>query len=34
MSAGFVVEISGGSGTVKGTLSVVSVGLGPFMCLL
>ena len=34
MSAGFVVEINGGSGTAKGTLSVVSVGLGPFMCLL
>ena len=32
MSAGFVVEIS--SGTAKGTLSVVSVGLGPFMRLL
>ena len=32
-SAGFMVEISGGSGTEKGMLSVVSVGLGPFMCL-
>lgn len=32
-SAGFVVEISGGSGTEKGMLSVVSLGLGPFMCL-
>ena len=32
-SAGFMVEISGGSGTAKGMLSVVSVGMGPFMCL-
>ena len=31
-SAGFVVEVSGGDGTGKGTLSVVAVGLGPFLC--
>ena len=33
-SAGFLVEISGGPGTAKGSLSALSVGLGPFMCLL
>ena len=32
-SAGYVVELSGSTGTAKGMLSVVSVGLGPFMCL-
>ena len=32
-SAGFMVEVSGGIRTAKGMLSVVSVGLGPFMCL-
>ena len=31
-SAGFVVEVSGGDGTGKGILSVVAVGLGPFLC--
>ena len=31
-SAGFVVEVSGGGGTGKETLSVVAVGLGPFLC--
>ena len=33
ISAGFVVEISGVAGTAKGMLSVVSLGLGPFICL-
>ena len=32
-SAGFIVEISGGVGMAKGMLSVVSLGVGPFMCL-
>ena len=32
-SAGFMVEISGRIGTAKGMLSVVSLGLEPFMCL-
>ena len=33
-SAGFVVELSGGGGgAAKGMLSVVSMGLEPFMCL-
>ena len=33
ISAGFMVEISGGCGTAKGMLSIVSLGLGLFICL-
>ena len=32
-SAGYMVELSGGTGTAKGMLSVVSMAVGPFMCL-
>ena len=31
-SAGFVVEVSGGSGSGKAGLTVLAVGLGPFLC--
>ena len=33
ISAGFVVEISVGTGTAKGMFSAASLGLGPFICL-
>ena len=31
-SAGFVVEVTGGNSSGKGALTVLAVGLGPFLC--